>query len=148
MTSAPYIDVKRFAVHDGPGIRTTLFLKGCTLKCIWCHNPESIAVEKVLAIHFPKCTSCGSCANICPLHFFDEKNIHRINMKYRLLKGTEYVIGNEKNWVTYDKLKLVNAFINSNNSETYYLEWKWFSSDNDTEIGEAINVNYELKINR
>ena len=76
MTSAPYIDVKRFAVHDGPGIRTTLFLKGCTLKCIWCHNPESIAVEKVLAIHFPKCTSCGSCANICPLHFFDEKNIH------------------------------------------------------------------------
>ena len=36
-------DIKRFAVHDGPGIRTTVFLKGCTLKCVWCHNPEGIS---------------------------------------------------------------------------------------------------------
>ncbi|MBR4220150.1 MAG: 4Fe-4S cluster-binding domain-containing protein, partial [Victivallales bacterium] len=41
MNEARYIDIKRFAVHDGPGIRTTLFLKGCPLRCIWCHNPES-----------------------------------------------------------------------------------------------------------
>lgn len=78
---------------------------------------------------------------------FDEENDYRINMKYRLLKNNEYVVGDEKNWVTYDKLNVKDAFINSNNSETYYLEWKWFSSDNDTKIGEAIDVNYELKIN-
>ena len=68
VTSARYIDVKRFAVHDGPGIRTTLFLKGCSLRCIWCHNPESRLVQPELAIHYPKCTGCGACAKFCSCH--------------------------------------------------------------------------------
>ena len=68
MTSARYIDVKRFAVHDGPGIRTTLFLKGCSLRCIWCHNPESRPPQPELAIHYPKCTGCGECAKFCSCH--------------------------------------------------------------------------------
>ena len=68
MTSARYIDVKRFAVHDGPGIRTTLFLKGCSLRCIWCHNPESREARPELAIHYPKCTGCGECARVCSCH--------------------------------------------------------------------------------
>ncbi|MBQ7694300.1 MAG: glycyl-radical enzyme activating protein [Lentisphaeria bacterium] len=68
MTSARYIDVKRFAVHDGPGIRTTLFLKGCSLRCIWCHNPESRLPQPELAIHYPKCTGCGECAKFCSCH--------------------------------------------------------------------------------
>ncbi len=68
MTSAKYIDIKRFAVHDGPGIRTTLFLKGCSLRCIWCHNPESRQPQPELAIHYQKCTLCGECAKICPCH--------------------------------------------------------------------------------
>ena len=68
MTSARYIDVKRFAVHDGPGIRTTLFLKGCSLRCIWCHNPESRLPQPELAIHYPKGTGCGECAKFCSCH--------------------------------------------------------------------------------
>ena len=68
MTQARYIDIKRFAVHDGPGIRTTLFLKGCSLRCIWCHNPESRSPQPELAIHYPKCTLCGECAKVCPCH--------------------------------------------------------------------------------
>ncbi len=68
MNEARYIDIKRFAVHDGPGIRTTLFLKGCPLRCIWCHNPESRLPQPELAIHYPKCTLCGECAKTCSCH--------------------------------------------------------------------------------
>ena len=68
MTQARYIDIKRFAVHDGPGVRTTLFLKGCSLRCIWCHNPESRFMQPELAIHYPKCTGCGECAKVCFCH--------------------------------------------------------------------------------
>ena len=60
------MDVKRFAVHDGPGIRTTLFLKGCSLKCIWCHNPEGISPKPQLAYYTHKCIGCGECIHVCP----------------------------------------------------------------------------------
>ena len=60
------IDIKRFAVHDGDGIRTTLFLKGCSLKCIWCHNPEGISFEPQLAYYENKCIGCGECVSVCP----------------------------------------------------------------------------------
>ncbi len=59
-------DIKKFAVHDGPGIRSTLFLKGCPLKCIWCHNPEGIE-DKINLWYFErKCIRCGSCLKVCP----------------------------------------------------------------------------------
>lgn len=53
--------IKRMATHDGDGLRTTVFFKGCPLKCIWCHNPESIAFEKQVAFFQEKCTKCGTC---------------------------------------------------------------------------------------
>jgi pyruvate formate lyase activating enzyme len=59
-------DIKRFAVHDGPGIRTTVFLKGCPLRCEWCHNPESQALKPVLAQFRRNCIGCGKCLVNCP----------------------------------------------------------------------------------
>lgn len=59
-------DIKRFAVHDGDGIRTTVFFKGCPLKCVWCHNPESIDFKPQLAYYNNKCMSCGECVDACP----------------------------------------------------------------------------------
>lgn len=60
------MDVKKFAVHDGPGIRTTLFLKGCSLKCAWCHNPEGISARPEMAYYAHKCINCLECARVCP----------------------------------------------------------------------------------
>lgn len=59
-------DIKRFAVHDGPGIRTSIFLKGCPLKCAWCHNPEG--KYKMISIWYNPnlCIACGSCVEVCP----------------------------------------------------------------------------------
>ncbi len=54
-------DLKRFAVHDGDGIRTTVFFKGCPLKCLWCHNPESISFAPQTALYKHKCLGCGEC---------------------------------------------------------------------------------------
>lgn len=59
-------DLKKFAVHDGPGIRTTVFFKGCPLRCWWCHNPESICPKSELVLFENKCISCGQCFNVCP----------------------------------------------------------------------------------
>ena len=59
-------DIHRFALDDGRGIRTTVFLKGCPLSCIWCHNPESMRVERETAFYPDRCILCGSCKAVCP----------------------------------------------------------------------------------
>ena len=61
-------EIKRFAVHDGDGIRTTVFLKGCSLRCLWCHNPETVSASLSLAFYGEKCTACGRCATVCECH--------------------------------------------------------------------------------
>ena len=58
--------LKRFAVHDGDGVRTTVFLKGCPLRCRWCHNPEGLKAEPQIAFYAHKCVSCGACTAVCP----------------------------------------------------------------------------------
>jgi pyruvate formate lyase activating enzyme len=60
-------DIQRFAVHDGPGIRTTVFLKGCSARCEWCHNPESVSVKPRLQYYEDRCVCCGKCAGLCPV---------------------------------------------------------------------------------
>lgn len=69
---AQVMDIKRFAVHDGKGIRTTIFFKGCPLRCVWCHNPEGLLAERQLSYIESKCLSCGSCAGICSVNGFRE----------------------------------------------------------------------------
>ncbi|RLG98698.1 glycyl-radical enzyme activating protein, partial [Candidatus Bathyarchaeota archaeon] len=59
-------DIKRFAVHDGPGIRTTVFLKGCSLRCFWCQNPEGLRLKQEIMFYPERCIGCGRCVAVCP----------------------------------------------------------------------------------
>ncbi len=59
-------DIKTYAIHDGPGIRTTVFFKGCPLSCLWCHNPEGIDISPRLVWNARACINCGSCCDTCP----------------------------------------------------------------------------------
>jgi glycyl-radical enzyme activating protein len=65
---AVLFDIQRFSVNDGPGIRTNLFFKGCPLRCIWCHNPESYIPSKQLSFNPSSCTGCMACVEVCPNH--------------------------------------------------------------------------------
>lgn len=58
-------NIQRFSVSDGPGIRTTVFFKGCPLSCIWCHNPESKSAVREIFFNLSKCAECGRCATVC-----------------------------------------------------------------------------------
>jgi pyruvate formate lyase activating enzyme len=60
-------DIKRYAINDGPGIRVTIFMKGCPLTCRWCHNPESISRKIQKMYSKSKCIGCGECVRICPV---------------------------------------------------------------------------------
>ncbi|NVN89275.1 MAG: glycyl-radical enzyme activating protein [Desulfuromonadales bacterium] len=60
------LPLHRFALDDGPGIRTTVFFKGCPLSCVWCHNPETISTECEIACYPQRCISCGECLGVCP----------------------------------------------------------------------------------
>ena len=66
MMKANIFEIKRFAVHDGDGIRTTVFFKGCPLRCVWCHNPEGLVAKPQLAFYKHKCIGCGECVAVCP----------------------------------------------------------------------------------
>jgi len=66
MLSAMIFDIERNSYVDGPGIRTTVFLKGCPLSCVWCHNPESQSFEKQMMFYKSKCIGCGKCEPRCP----------------------------------------------------------------------------------
>ncbi len=66
----PVADIRRLTLHDGPGTRTTVFVKGCPLRCLWCHNPESLSASPLLLFHDNLCVGCGRCVAACP------RNVH------------------------------------------------------------------------
>jgi pyruvate formate lyase activating enzyme len=71
-------NIQRFSVDDGPGIRSTVFLKGCNLHCLWCHNPETIQVGPQIQFFPSKCIACGKCAGACPVGAHLVKDHQRI----------------------------------------------------------------------
>ena len=68
-------NVQRFSLHDGPGIRTTVFMKGCPLRCLWCHNPEGLSAELQLQFFSDKCIGCGVCRNACHSAWMENSRI-------------------------------------------------------------------------
>ena len=66
MVEGIIFDIKKYAIHDGPGIRSTVFFKGCPLACRWCHNPEGITVASQRIYRQERCIGCGECIQICP----------------------------------------------------------------------------------
>lgn len=66
MVEGTIFDIKKYAIHDGPGIRSTVFFKGCPLACRWCHNPEGLSVVSQRIYRQERCIGCGECIQICP----------------------------------------------------------------------------------
>ena len=112
-------DIQRFAIHDGPGIRTTVFLSGCSNRCAWCHNPESLSSGPQLQ-YFPlRCIECGACARACPTgahgvdengHAFDRTSCMLCgqcagvcNVQALLMRGAQTSVGDVMRQVAEDR---------------------------------------------
>lgn len=101
MTQGIVFDIQRFSLYDGPGIRTTVFLKGCPLKCIWCHNPESQNYKVELSFKSQKCVHCGTCEAVCP------EKVHKISRDYHIINWNRCTgCGKCVTSCAYDALKL------------------------------------------
>ena len=85
----PIAAIRRLTIHDGPGVRDTVFVKGCSLHCLWCHNPECISARPQLLFHAKLCTACGACVRACPhgVHRFDDAGRHIVDRKNCTLCG-------------------------------------------------------------
>jgi pyruvate formate lyase activating enzyme len=110
-------DIKRYSIHDGPGVRTTVFFKGCPLRCIWCHNPESQKLEPQIVWYENRCIGCLSCFDACKFDAIDRQNGININKNCTLcgdcvkacptnaleMIGEEYEIGELANEILKDE---------------------------------------------
>jgi pyruvate formate lyase activating enzyme len=74
MSSGLVFNIQKYSIQDGPGIRTTVFLKGCPLRCWWCHNPESLSPKPEIVILEARCQLCGECLQVCPNHAIFAEN--------------------------------------------------------------------------
>ncbi|GHV63746.1 glycyl-radical enzyme activating protein [Spirochaetia bacterium] len=81
--SAVIMDIDHFAVHDGPGIRTSIFFKGCPLRCAWCHSPESQSALPQVLYTAARCICCGKCVGVCP------KKLHRVDREGHVFSQDE-----------------------------------------------------------
>ena len=80
MVRGTVFNIQKFSVNDGPGIRTTVFMKGCPLRCIWCHNPESKRTQPEIMYNNSKCVKCGACLSVC------DKKAHNVNKDVHILE--------------------------------------------------------------
>ena len=82
MTEGLVFDIQHFCLDDGPGIRTTVFFKGCPLRCIWCHNAEGLTINPQIYFSREKCFGCGLCAEVCPQngHSFHD-HVHEVDFE-------------------------------------------------------------------
>ena len=122
--TAIVFDIQRASLHDGPGIRTTIFLKGCPLSCLWCHNPEAIATNRQLFFHYDKCTQCGDCERVC------EDDVHH------LIKGIHSI--------DYDKCTLCGKCVDACNSNALKITGKEMGVG---EVMPEIMADYDFYIN-
>ncbi len=74
--TAPVFNIQSYSIHDGPGIRVTVFVKGCPLRCRWCANPESNLARPQLMTYAAKCTACGRCVAVCPQNAISIGTLH------------------------------------------------------------------------
>ena len=84
MKSVLVSSIQRYSLHNGQGIRTTVFFAGCPLRCEWCHNPECIPAQPVLLYNAEKCTHCGACARVCPSGAARMDEQHRLQFDHAL----------------------------------------------------------------
>ena len=91
MLTATLFNIQKFSVHDGPGIRTTFFFKGCPMRCAWCHNPESLAVKPELLLNKEKCNRCGECVSNCKDKSITMVN-GNINVDNKLFNGDDDIL--------------------------------------------------------
>ncbi|MBE6750747.1 MAG: glycyl-radical enzyme activating protein [Ruminococcaceae bacterium] len=113
MLTATIFDIQRNSFVDGPGIRTTVFFKGCNLKCAWCHNPESQSFEPQMMFYRDKCTGCGKCLEKCPNKLESCDLCGKCEMycpaEARKVCGKEYTVDEVLKEVIKDKLFYENS---------------------------------------
>jgi len=85
-------DIQHYSIHDGPGIRTTVFLKGCPLSCLWCSNPESQRSRPEIMFDASRCTHCGRCVEVCP-HNASVKHENTIGISRERCQGCGTCVG-------------------------------------------------------
>ncbi len=88
--SALVVNIQRFSLHDGPGVRTTIFFKGCPLKCLWCHNPESRAFQPEVMFYAERCTHCRRCDAAAPAGGDEASRCEACAFDARVMVGTRY----------------------------------------------------------
>lgn len=96
------INIQKYSIHDGDGIRTTIFFKGCPLSCLWCHNPESQNYGEELMYNGEKCTGCMACIDICPQKAIskEENQVFTDRNKCNLCKACiDYCVNNAREFV-------------------------------------------------